>query len=240
MKHPFHCNILPYFTMGAGGLGLALRLWLFSAVDEKGLLPKGHPADGALYILSALVLGILFLATRQLARRHIRAKQVRMLRILACVAGGLSLVIIAFSAHSGSVIRLEGTAKVIRILGGLVLLVKALLAAAGKKSPYWLTALLTMALVANTVAQCQVWGSVPQLQEFFFPLLASVFLVFSAYYKTTLLAGQDSARKLAFFSQSALYFCCLSLNAEQWPLYLGMLFWAAVQLYPCILKKKEA
>ena len=40
MKHPFHCNILPYFTMGAGGLGLALRLWLFSAVDEKGLLPK--------------------------------------------------------------------------------------------------------------------------------------------------------------------------------------------------------
>ena len=67
MKHPFRSHILPLFTMGAGGLGFALRLWLFSATDEKGLLPAGHWADAALYLLTALVLGILFLATRQLS-----------------------------------------------------------------------------------------------------------------------------------------------------------------------------
>ena len=45
MKHPFRFSILPYFTLGAGGIGLILRLWLFSATDAKGLLPASHPAD---------------------------------------------------------------------------------------------------------------------------------------------------------------------------------------------------
>ena len=69
MKHPFRSHILPFFTMGAGGLGLVLRLYLFSNMDENKLLPAGHWADTSLYILSALALGVLFLATRELAPR---------------------------------------------------------------------------------------------------------------------------------------------------------------------------
>ena len=42
MKHPFRSHILPFFTMGAGGLGLVLRLYLFSNMDENKLLPAGH------------------------------------------------------------------------------------------------------------------------------------------------------------------------------------------------------
>ena len=57
MKHPFRSHILPYFTVAAGVLGLILRIWLFSATDSKGLLPAGHPADYALYLLTALTLG---------------------------------------------------------------------------------------------------------------------------------------------------------------------------------------
>ena len=64
MKHPFRSHILPFFTVGAGGLGFALRLWLYAGIDEKGLLPVGHPADYLLFLLSALTIGILFLATR--------------------------------------------------------------------------------------------------------------------------------------------------------------------------------
>ena len=61
MKHPFRCRILPIFTIGAGGLGFALRLWLYAGIDAKGLLPAGHPADYALFLLSAITVGILFL-----------------------------------------------------------------------------------------------------------------------------------------------------------------------------------
>lgn len=237
MKHPFTYKILPLFTMGVGGLGLALRLWLFSAIDGRGLLPRSHPAQTLLYILSALVIGALFLATRQPGPRRDPA---RWMSALAYALAGAGLALTAFSSHTGGVIRLENMAKAVCLIGGGVLLLQALLTALSKPIPYWLSALLTGMLMINTVAQCQIWGSVPQLQEFFFPLMASVFLLLTAYHKTALLAGQPSSKKLAFFSQCALFFCCTSLNDAQWPLYLGMLFWCAVQLPSCPQPEKEA
>lgn len=234
MKHPFHCHILPLFTLGAGGLGLGLRLWLFAATDEKGLLPRNHPAQMVLYLLSALVIGVLFLSTRKLTPRKSVS---RWISVLACILGAAGLGLAAFSGHSGGVIRLEQVAKAVCLLGSAVLLTKGLLTATGKPVPYWLTAVLTLALLVNTVAQCQVWGAVPQVTEFFFPLMASVFLLITAYYKTALLAGQSSHRKLAFFSQCSLFFCCVSLNCSQWPLYLGMVLWTALQLYFCTPKE---
>ena len=77
MKHPFHSRILPLFPIAAGAVGLALRVWLFSATDDKGLLPVGHPANYALYLLTAVTLGILFLATRELHPRRINREFVR-------------------------------------------------------------------------------------------------------------------------------------------------------------------
>lgn len=240
MKHPFHCNILPFFTMGAGGLGLALRIWLYAGTDEKGLLPAGHPAEIALFILTALTLGILFLATRELKPRRIHKKFVRLSSGCAYLLAGLGLILTALLKLTGSTTSLAWVAKAASLVGGLVLLYMALLKASGKRLPYWLNATLTVVLMLDTVAQCQTWGAVPQLQAYFFPLLASIFLILSAYEKTVYTARQTSTNKLAFFSQAALFFCCLSLNTQQWPLYFGMLFWAAAQLYPCIFAKKEA
>lgn len=240
MKHPFHCRILPLFTMGAGGLGLALRIWLYAGIDEKGLLPAGHPADIALFLLTALTLGILFLATRELKPRRISRKFARLSGCCAYLLAGLGLILTALLKLSGGTARLAWVAMAASLAGGLVLLYMAMLKYFRKRLPYWLSAVLTVFLMLNAVAQCQVWGAVPQLQAYFFPLLASIFLILSAYEKTVFAAKRGSPRKLAFFSQCALFFCCLSLNTAQWPLYFGMLFWAAVQLYPCIFAKKEA
>lgn len=240
MKHPFRSNILPFFTMGAGGLGLALRLWLFSATDEKNLLPAGHPADPMLYILTALTLGILFLATRQLMPQRISKKALRRICACAYTLGSIGLALTAVLDMSGSTARLAFVATIASFLGALVMLLMAFLKFRGKRLPFWLPACLTVVLMLDTVAQCQIWGAEPQLQSYFFPLLASIFLILTAYNKTTLVAKQGNPNLLAFFSQGALFFCCLSLNTCQWPLYFGMLFWAAVQLYPCIRPKKEA
>lgn len=240
MKHSFHCHILPLFPIGAGVLGLALRLWLFSATDEKGLLPVGHIADYALYILTALTLGILFLVTRELTPRRINKQFFRLSGALSCLLGGLGMIVTAALDLSRGTARLASMAMVACAIGGLAMFLMAALRYFRKKPPYWLLAIVTMALMLATVAQCQVWGSVPQLQAFFFPLLASVFLILSAYHATTVAAGQGKPKLLVFFSQGALFLCCLSLNTTQWPLYFGMLFWALVQMYPCILLKKEA
>ena len=240
MKHPFRCNILPFFTLGAGGFGLALRLWLFSGTDEKGLLPAGHVADYALYILTALTLGIVFLATRQLTPRRISKRFFRLSGVCGYAMGGLGLLFAALQTMSGSVVRLSWLTVIATTLGCLVMFFMAILKFFRKRPTYLFSALLTVVLMLNTVSQCQVWGKLPQLQTYFFPLLASVFLIMSAYHATRHAAGRGNLKLLAFFSQSALFLCCLSLNCAQGPVYFGMLFWAGAQLYPCILIKKEA
>lgn len=240
MKHPFRSHILPFFTMGAGGLGLVLRLWLFSNMDENKLLPVGHWTDAALYILSALTLGVLFLATRELTPRKISKKFVQISGTCAYAIGGLSLLLTAVLNQPESHVRLSWLAVAASLVGGLAMFYMAALKLARKRLPYWLPAILTVVLMLNAVTQCQIWGAVPQLQVYFFPLLASIFLILSAYHKTVFAAKQRNTRLLAFFSQGALFFCCLSLNTSQWPMYFGMMLWAAVQIYPCILTKKES
>lgn len=236
MKHPFRSHILPLFTMGAGGLGLALRIWLFSAIDDKGLLPIGHPADYALYILTAITLGVLYRATQKPELRHTEA---HLIQVCGCAAGGLGLILSAALKLSGIPTRLAYVSVIVTLIGGLVLLRMAVLKFSRKALPYPLPAILTAVLMVNTVAQCRAWGAEPQLQVYFFPLLASVFLILSAYHKTIWTAKAENARLLIFFSQGALFFCCLSLNTPQWLFYLGMLCWAAVQLDPCIHPNKE-
>lgn len=239
MKHLFSSRILPLFAMGAGGLGLALRFWLYSGMDEKGLLPANHPADYALFLLSAVTIVILYLATRKLMPRKVSRQFLRISGTVAYGVAGLCLILSAILNLSGSMVRLAWVAVAAALLGGLILLMMAAMRFFRKRPPYWVSAIITVVLMLNTVAQCQVWGAEPQLQEYFFPLLASIFLVLSAYEKTRFVAKQGNAKKLAFFSQCALFFCCVSLNTAHWLLYFGMMLWAAVQFYPCIFTKKE-
>ena len=240
MKHPFRSHILPFFTMGAGGLGLVLRLYLFSNMDENKLLPAGHWADTSLYILSALTLGVLFLATRELAPRRVNKQFLQICGTCAYLLGGFSLILSAALSLPVSHAKLGWLAVSASLVGGLAMVFMAALKLARKRLPYWLPAILTVVLMLNTVTQCQVWGAVSQLQVYFFPLLASIFLILSAYHKTIFAAKHTNTRLLAFFSQGALFFCCLSLNTTQWYMYFGMMLWAVVQIYPCILTKKES
>ena len=92
----------------------------------------------------------------------------------------------------------------------------------------------------DTVAQCQVWGSASQLQEYFFPLMAAVFLILSTYHITLQASGTGKPELLIFFSQSALFFCCTCLTTDRWLFYMGLLFWVAAPIYSCVTKEKEA
>jgi len=225
MKHPFRSHILPLFSIGAGGLGFALRLWLFSSVDEKGLLPAGHFADAALYILTALVLGILFLATRQVLPRRMNKNTVRLFCSGAYLLGGLGLLVNGISSSSSGNARLAVLATAACGVGAVVMISMAVLKFSRKRLPYWLPAILTVVLMLCTVAQCQIWGAEPQLQVYFFPLLSSVFLMLTTYYSAVLDAKKASRRWFVFCNQSALFFCCVSLWSDSWLFYLTMAFW---------------
>ena len=233
MKHPFRFSILPYFTMGAGGIGLCLRLWLYSAIDEKGLLPFRHPADILLYVLSALTIGVLFLATRELCHTPYRRSFRRIAETAGNLLGAISLLLYALLNKQGVLVN------IVCFIGMFLLLLAALFSLKKKVMPYQLGVAITVVLMVFTVTQCRAWGAIPQIQHYVFPLLASVFLILTAYHRTKLLAKQNTRTNLAFFSQCALFLCCLSLNTNP-ILYFGVACWAAVQLFSCYQPKKES
>lgn len=237
MKHPFRAHILPLFPLAAGALGLLLRLWLFSAVDEKGLLPASHFADSALYILTALTLGLLFPVSRSQHPRPIRQRFSRAASVLGCLLGSIGMILTGFSHQST---RFSGIGAAACIVGGLALLAMAVLKIFRKRISYVFPATLTLALMLDTISQCQSWGSAPQLQEYFFPLMASVFLILSVYHITMHIAGSGKPDLLTFFSQSAVFFCCTCLNISRWFFYLGLLLWIISLQFPCNHKQKEA
>lgn len=240
MKQLLRSHSLPVLPAAAGILGLLLRIWLFSAIDEKGLLPAKHFADTAVFLLTAIVLGILFLITQTPLSRPVRKGVPALAGILGCAMGGIGFLCTGLRSFSAHAVRFSGIAALAGIVGGLALLAMAVLKYFRKRVGYGFPAIATVCLMLDTVAQCQVWGAASQLQEYFFPLMASVFLILTAYHATFLAAGRGKPKWLAFFSQGALFFCCTCLNTAHWTLYLGMLFWAAAQLYPCIRKRKEA
>ena len=233
MKHPFRFSILPYFTMGAGGIGLCLRLWLYSATDEKGLLPASHPADILLYILAALTFGVLFLATRELSPSPYRRSFRRIAETAGNLLGAIALLLHGLCSKQGIL------ASSVCFVGTAILLLIAFFSLKKKVMPYQLGFALTVVLMISTIIQCRAWGAIPQIQHYFFPLLASIFLILTSYHRTKLVAKLDKRTNLAFFSQGALFLCCLSLNTNP-TLYFGMACWAAVQLFSCYPLKKES
>ena len=239
MKYPFRSHILPRFTIIAGILGLLLRIWLFAAEDEKGLLPANHFAGVMLYILSAAVLLVLFLSTRKLTPRRVSKQFIRLNTTYSCLLGGLGLALNAAFKLSSSAVRLAGLATIASLAGTVVMVVMAFFCFTRKRLPYIFPAFVSIVMSLETIAQCQVWGAEPQVPVYFFPLLASVFLILTAYCNTLLAARKPTANRLAFFSQAALYFSIVSLNSSQWMLYLCMAFWAASQIYPCTRFKKK-
>ena len=129
--------------------------------------------------------------------------------------------------------------NIVCFIGMFLLLLAALFSLKKKVMPYQLGVAITVVLMVFTVTQCRAWGAIPQIQHYVFPLLASVFLILTAYHRTKLLAKQNTRTNLAFFSQCALFLCCLSLNTNP-ILYFGMACWAAVQLFSCYQPKKES
>jgi hypothetical protein len=239
MQSPFRSHILPRFPIFAGLLGLILRVWLFASVDEKGLLPAGHFADRALFVLSAVVIVVVFLSTRTLLPRRLHRFAIRNTNVSTYIAGGLGFILNAVFILVKSSVRLVLVATTASLLGGIIMLVIAYRFKANKRISYLLLAAVTVVLMLDTIAQCQVWGALPQFQEYFFPLMASVFLVLSTHQRTLFSARRPNPKLLAFFSQTAVFFCIVSLNSSHWILYLGMLFWAAAQIYPCTAMKKK-
>lgn len=224
---------LPFFTLAAGLLGMILQFVLNrSGVDEKGLLVTGHFAGIALYILSALVLAGLVLAIRGLQNisRYSRLFHPSVYAFAGCILAAAGVVISAILGR----LELQDTVTLFVTVFGAVAAVCLVFIGIhrlkGKQPHYLFHAGVTVYLMFQLVALYRHWSPEPQLLLYFFPLLAAVFLMITAYQAACLDAMHGSRRWYVFCNQAAVFFCCLSLFSDYWLFYLAMGLWAGTNL----------
>ena len=233
---------LPLFTLIAGLAGLGLRLWLFlGGIDEKGLLAENHPAGILALILTALFLVVLALWVRPLTPvdKYQKLFPARPLAGIGCAAAAVGILYVDIR----DLITRQDTITVITLIVGVVaaaaLVLLGICRWKGKRPSFWLRAVVTVYFMLHLVSQYRLWSAESQLQVYFFPLMASVFLMLTAYHGAVLDSEKNSSRRFyVFTSQAALFFCFLSLQGTSWPFYLTMGLWLACDL--CSLKPYTA
>ena len=239
MKRSFPINPLSLLTLILGATGLGLRFWLFSAIDDRGLFPHWHVAQILLYVLTLLALVLIFLSTMSMEKEKctLRVKSGNT-RKVGAVAGALGLGI---SSVLGLLDQPAGLSLAVCALGVIAAVFLVILGfRPNGRLSFPVLCGLTVYFMLFAVSKAQYWGTLPQLQHFLFPLLALVFLVLTGYCRCELSVRAAVCRRFVFFNQGALFFCCLSLNTENWPFYLGAVCWLACDFSSVQLRKKEA
>lgn len=225
-------TILPWFSLAAGVIGLGLRIWLYGLVDASGLLPANHISSTLLCILTALVLGVLYLCSRCVSADGSYTDTFSASRLGSIGNLIAAIGIAAFCVKSLS----EGAGMFARItmIAGLAACVCFALQAAsrfkGRRVNFYLCCVYLVYFLLQTVSQCRTWGAQSQVATYGFQLLASVFLMLTAYHRCALSIDRGNYRWFLFISQAALFFCCLCLNTENSILYLSMTLWLSTDL----------
>ena len=234
MKLSVNPTQLKYAVPSAGALALLLRAVLYlTGADGKGLLPSGHWAGIALWILSLAVLAGLFVCTRSIhgSRRYQDSFPVSWVSAAGAFLAALGLAVTAVSDAGISTGIAELAVRILGFAAAAALVAVGLCRMTGAKPPFPCHAALCVYFALRMVYQYRRWSSDPQLQDYCFRLLATVCLMLAVYQRAAFDAGIGRRRPCAFFSLAAVYFCCLSLT--DWgeiPFFLGTGAWMITNL----------
>ena len=233
-------RLLPWVTLGAGLVGFGLRLWLqLTGIDFLGLYVDGHPATTLLFVLTALTLPVLILCALPLGGRlpYRKLFPSSLPNALGCIVAGADI----FITDLYELLQRSDVVTIVTFLVGVPAAVGLFFCGfrrmQEKRAAFLWRCLIVAYFTLHLLSQYRSWSSEPQLMEFFFPLLASVFLMISSYFRAVLEVEQKSRRWFVFTNQAALFCCFLSVISEGGLFYLPMGIWAATEL--CSLKQPK-
>lgn len=233
MKITANSSQLKYLTLGAGGLGLALRFALYATgMDGRNLLITGHWANTAVWMITAVTLAGLILLCRTLAgpETYSDCHPVSAPAALGAALGGCAILVTAIGEFSYFT-RLDLIVTALGIAAGISLLVLAACRLTGRKATPLLHALVSLFFAIRMIRQYQLWSSDPQVQNYCFYLCAYVALMLSAYHHAEFEADMGNHKRLWMYSLAAVYFCALSLKGTvDTCLLLGCGVWAFTNL----------
>lgn len=231
-----HFKIFKYplpLAAGLGILGLVLGRLLYAlALDDRGLLVRGHFLSLLLCLLIPISLAVVLLAL--LGRKEeVRADFVP--GPWAALGHGLAAAAILAAVLTGDAAALGGLGTVWRLLGLLAAL--GLLFAAwqqyrGKAPGFAGYLALCLFLLSHLVAHYRQWCADPQILDYLFELLGAGLWMLFVYYCACGCVGLDKPRMRLATGLLTVTMCLIALGtrADVW-LCLGGAVFAGTRLY---------
>ena len=230
MRRVTGSTMLPVWMLLPGAAALVLRWWLYAAcVDAKGLLPRNHPLEIVLMLLTgAVLLLIAGIAGKQDTDRADSENLPGAVGNAAAGAGILATVLTGMPMmdnYLGIVWRCLGfVAPVCLLLAGAARFL-------GKRPFFLLYVVPCLFFVVHIVTRYQLWSSQPQMQGYVFALLGAMALMFFGFYTAAREADCGSPGMRLGMGLAAIYLCMAELARSSSPaLYLGGILWVLTEL----------
>ena len=224
-------SMLPYMTLAAGGIGLGLRQWLFAAgVDEKGLLIPGHIAGVLSYGLTA-VFFLWLIATVRRANGKDLGKPVAIPAALGALVGAIAIGESGVREYVAADSVMGMVALVCCLLGGIALLCQALCLITGRTPGAYIRLATVIPFIFLLISHYRIWSKEPQVQAYFYPFMAGVFLLLYAFFKARFFLEGKGYRQYLYAGQSALFLSCLSVQGSLSRFYIAMAVWVATDFF---------
>ena len=227
MKQVPKAEVFSLFSIITGVIGFAMQSWLFSTVDNKGLLMHVHISAVISFLLLAAVVAVNMLFLRNFkpgGEYHHLFPQSTVAGVGSMLAA-VGMGICAMLPVSALVLRIF--VRVFGLLSVAGLLLGGYNRLQGKRINCLVYGALSVFLIFRTLVFCQLWSAEVQVETYFFPLLASLSLLMSAYYRAAMGADLKNCRQYLFFRQLALFCCLVSLAGPDRLFYLSGAIWMA-------------
>lgn len=225
------CNLsrISYVTLGAGILGIGLRLWLYATgVDHKGLLLENHPAGILSFVLTAVFVAWLFwlVKGKKLSVKS-HAKVASFVAAAGCMVAGAAVGAAGVKEYMADGAVLSLMTMAVCLCAGVALIHVGLCRLQGRKPAQAAYVVMLVAFILLLISHYRGWSKEPQLQAYFFSFMAGMFLLFSVFCRAVWDMQNKGLNQMVYANQMALFLCCMSVMGDMPWFYLAMALWMA-------------
>lgn len=240
MKRLLKNKYLPILAFGAGIVGMVLRALLYArCLDERNLLPAGHPLELLLWVVTAVTLGYLIARIQKLSgsNRYVDNFRPSAVAAVGHILAGAGFLLTALINEPMMHNYLGTIWKLLGIAAGPCLMLAGINRVQGKRPFFVLHMTPCLFLVLHIINHYQLWSGNPQLQDYVFALFGTMTLTFFAFYSAAFDVGSGRRRMHLGMGLAAVYLCLVSLpQTEHLFLNVGGIVWALSDL--CTLEPK--
>ena len=225
---------LSFLAAGLGILAAGLRLgYTLFGRDAKDLLILWHPLDLLIWAVTIAMVVLTVLAVRKtdLSDRYEDNFGPSAYAAIGCTAltGG---ILSAAMADLGAFSRLEVIRCWLGLLSAPALFWLGICRIQGKRPFFGFHALPCLYLTIHTVSHYQAWCARPLVQDFFFPMAASILLALFAYCQAAFDVDLGKGKTRLSVGLLGSFACLAASVSEDMTLYLGGALWMLTSLCP--------